>query len=123
MRGSYVGEVITGTQPEPGWLYMNTISNFHYPVDGHNGAETELTMEVYRNKLAINDFYYDQNNNSKVLSYSDIVAVYDAYVTATIADKSKTELVFDDNRVQTSTFKTIDKGFRSNFGHLFRTLK
>lgn len=123
MRGNFVGEVVTGQQTDPGWLYINDIPNFHFPVDGHNGAETQLTMEVFREKLSITDFYYDQNYNSKVLSYNDIVAVYDAFVTATVADKSKTELVVDDNRLIPIVSKKTSRGFHGTFGTLFRTIK
>lgn len=42
---------------------------------GHNGSETKITMEAFREYIGYCEFHYDQNSNyqSNVLSYNDIV--------------------------------------------------
>lgn len=42
---------------------------------GHNGAETKITMEAFREYIGYCEFHYDQNLNyqSNILSYNDIV--------------------------------------------------
>lgn len=57
---------------------MATIINYEIgysnpAVKGHNGAETDMIMEVFREKLADSPLHYDQSDqSSKVITFDDL---------------------------------------------------
>lgn len=54
---------------------INYESTYTNPaVKGHNGAETELTMEVFRKDLADNELHYNQIDYTlNIIRYEDII--------------------------------------------------
>lgn len=63
-------------------------------IKGHNGAETDFIMEVFRESLGNNSFHYNQTTlNANVITYNSIVYNYNNIVFSKIRDTSKTNII------------------------------
>jgi hypothetical protein len=89
-------------------------------TSGHNGAETELTMEVFRENLGDSSFHYDQSTlSSNIISFQDIIENSDNelfYNNTTNRSKINIETFITGNK----TFKTkrYKNGFHKNHNTL-----
>ena len=79
---------------------------------GHNGAETKITMEAFREYIGYCEFHYDQNLNyqSNILSYNDIV---DTSNTTFIRNISPIKFNIETFYPGNASFK--NKRFKSSF--------
>jgi hypothetical protein len=89
-------------------------------VAGHNGAETESTMEVFRENLGDSSFHYDQSTlSSNIIRFQDIIENSDNklfYTNTTNRSKINIETFITGNK----TFKTkrYKNGFHKNHNTL-----
>jgi hypothetical protein len=93
-------------------------------INGHNGAETDFTMEVFREELGDSFFHYEEiNTNSNVVNYPSIIPNVNNTTFSTVLPNEKKNIITllpKSNINKLLNYKIKQNGFHKNINSFHR---